>query len=89
MLVSGIEQPMDLFYRILRPLLCPAGVLLGCGSASKMGFSTTMAAVCTTRPVIVGIPKGRRGVVPFFGQISCWDKWTCLGSTQKTGKSYV
>ena len=54
---------MDLFYRILRPLLCPTGVLLCCGSASKMGFSTTMAAVCPTRPVIVGIPKGRSGTI--------------------------
>src|ERR1700733_7476814 len=39
-------------------------------SASKIGSSTSLAAVCTTRSLIVGIPSGRSPLPPGFGIIT-------------------
>ena len=55
----------------------PRPVAIGAGSrsASKIGSSTSLAAVCTTRSRIVGMPSGR-SPPPGFGIITRRTGWT-------------
>ena len=57
--MAGIQETMNRLYRILRPSFWPIRILLRLQIGFKYGSSTSMAAVCTTRSVIVGIPNGR------------------------------
>jgi hypothetical protein len=57
--MSRVDQLVDPLYCVQRAAVRPIGILLRlCRSASKIGSSTSMAEVCTTRSRIVGMPNG-------------------------------